>query len=67
MTLPSASEAGNYISEYWGDKPEVAAFKAEFLKRRSAMPASVLQADFLGGNAAVGDRWVGLELGNFGI
>jgi hypothetical protein len=56
MSLPSASEAGDYITQYWGNKPEVSAFKIDFLKRRSTVPPSVLQADFFAGDAAAAER-----------
>ncbi|KAJ7514721.1 hypothetical protein O6H91_23G056500 [Diphasiastrum complanatum] len=46
VSLPSISEAEEYISHYLGNDDKTQAFKVEFSRRRGQIPAEVVQATF---------------------
>ncbi|KAH7286079.1 hypothetical protein KP509_33G057600 [Ceratopteris richardii] len=41
MSLPSVSEAGDYLTTYLGNEPSVEAFKEEFLRHKAMIPPEI--------------------------
>ncbi|MCO5550587.1 hypothetical protein L7F22_004075 [Adiantum nelumboides] len=61
MSLPSVSEAGEYLTMYLGNEPSVEAFKAEFLRFKALIPPDVAQEVFPVSEAVIKDDLDGVE------
>ncbi|CAM6091961.1 unnamed protein product [Calypogeia fissa] len=56
ISLPSVSEAGDYLTHYLGSGPVVQSFKVEFLRRKETLNSDVIRTVFPVSDAVIRDE-----------